>query len=113
AASHTWEVASQPIVDFCRAPWKGTQGDRMGAMQVYDEVKKMRSTIEETSGYARRLEREVATRDAYNLRTQAYIAHLEQTAAAPTIRSVVSARIRTTPVHRLITLARKGMRRPS
>ncbi|MCA1667943.1 MAG: glycosyltransferase, partial [Thermomicrobia bacterium] len=112
AASHTWEVASQPIIDFCCAPWKGTQGDRMGAMQVYDEVKKMRAIIEETSGYAKRLEREVATRDEYNLRTQEYIAHLERTVAEPTFRSVMGTRIRNTPVQRLVTLARKGMRRP-
>jgi len=112
AASHTWEVASQPIIDFCYAPWKGTQGDRMGATQVYDELKKMRATLEETSHYAKRLEREVATRDDYNLRTQAYIAHLERTVTEPTFRSVMGTRIRNTPVQRLVTLVRKGLRRP-
>ncbi len=111
AASHTWEVASKPLIDFCRHPWKGGYGKRMGAMKVYDELKTMRATLEETSIYAKRLEREVATRDDYNLRTQAYIAHLEQRATTPTFRSVLSTRIRNTPVQRLATLARKAMRR--
>ena len=111
AASHTWEVASTPILDFCRQPWKGAYGDRMGAMKVYDELKTMRATLEETSIYAKRLEREVATRDDYNLRTQTYITHLEHHVTAPTFRSVLGARIRNTPLQRLATLARKAMRR--
>jgi glycosyltransferase involved in cell wall biosynthesis len=111
AASHTWEVASKPILDFCRQPWKGAYGSRMGAMKVYDELKTMRATLEQTSIYAKRLEGEVATRDDYNLRTQAYIAHLERHATTPTLRSVLGARLRNTPVQRLATLARKAMRR--
>ncbi|MDQ6603609.1 MAG: glycosyltransferase [Chloroflexota bacterium] len=113
AASHTWEDASKPIVHFCRRPWRAERGERMGAMKVYDELKKMRATVDETSTYAKRLEREVATRDDFNISTQAYIAHLEWHAAARTFRSVLSERIRDTPVERLVALARKvqNMRR--
>jgi glycosyltransferase involved in cell wall biosynthesis len=111
AASHTWEDAITPIIDFCRQPWKPKHSERMAAMQVYDELRKMRATLEETSDYAKRLEREVAARDDYNLRTQAYIAHLEYHVALPSLRSVVGARLRNTPVQHLVTLARKGMRR--
>lgn len=111
AASHTWESASKPIIDFCRRPRKGEHGDRMGAMKVYDELKEMRATLEKTSTYAKRLEWEVATRDEYNLRTQSYIAHLEHHVTIPTFRSVLSARIRNTPAERLATFARKAMRR--
>jgi hypothetical protein len=111
AASHTWEVASKPIIDFCRQPWKGAYGERMEAMQVYDGLKTMRTILEETSIYAKRLEREVATRDDENRRTRDYIAHLEHLVTAPTFRAALGAWIRTTPVQRLATLARKAIRR--
>jgi len=111
AVSHTWEAVSQPIIDFCRQPRKGKYGARMGAMHVYDELKKMRAIADETSIYAKRLEREIAARDDYHVRMQTYITQLEHQVAAPSLRAFVGARIRNTPVERLVRFVRKGIQR--
>ncbi|MGI8857785.1 MAG: glycosyltransferase [Thermomicrobiales bacterium] len=107
ARSHTWEVAAQPIIDFCRAPWKGQQGDRMAGAALYDEMKKMRATIDETSNYAERLEREIANRDDHIARTGAYVTQLEYHVAVPSLRGFLAARVRTTPLRRLANRVRR------
>ncbi len=107
ARSHTWEVAAQPIIDFCRAPWKGQQGDRMAGAAIYDEMKKMRATIDETSHYAERLEREIANRDDHIARTGAYVAHLEHRVGSLSLRGFVAARVRTTPLRHLANRVRR------
>lgn len=110
AHAHTWEVAAQPIIGFCRRPWKGRQGPRMAAVEIYDEVKKMRATVEETSTYAERLEREIANRDAYIAHVHAHIAHLEQQTAAPPLRTYVAARVRGTRLRHLADRIRRNGR---
>jgi glycosyltransferase involved in cell wall biosynthesis len=100
ARSHTWEAAAQPIIDFCRAPWKGQRGDRVAAAGLYDEMKKMRATGEETSTYAKRLEHELANRDAH-------IAHLEQRIASPSLRALIATRVSSTPLQRIVNRVRR------
>jgi glycosyltransferase involved in cell wall biosynthesis len=107
ARSHTWEMAAQPIVDFCREPWRGQHGDRMAAMGLYDELKKMRTTVDETSTYAERLEREIANRDDHIARTGAYITQLEQRVASPSLRGFVAARVRATPLRHIADRVRR------
>jgi glycosyltransferase involved in cell wall biosynthesis len=107
ARSHTWEAAAQPIIDFCREPWKGQHGDRAAAAGLYDEMKKMRTTIDETSTYAERLEREIANRDDHIARTRAYTIQLEQRVASPSLRGFIAARVRTTPLGHIINRVRR------
>lgn len=106
ARSHTWEVAAQPIIDFCREPWKGQRGDRMAATGIYDELRKMHATLDETSTYAERLEREIANRDNY-------IAQLEQQVAPSSLRGLIGARIRTTSLRHLAHRMRRRQRAPA
>ena len=107
ARSHTWEAAAQPIIDFCRRPWKGQRGDRMAAMGLYDELKKMRATIDDTSTYAERLEREIANRDDHIARTGTYVTQLEQRVASPSLRGFVAARVQGTPLRHLANRVRR------
>jgi glycosyltransferase involved in cell wall biosynthesis len=107
AQSHTWEAATQPIIAFCRAPWKGQQGDSMAATGLYDEMKKMRTTIDETSTYAERLEREIANRDDHIARTGSYVAQLERRVASPSLRGFVAARVGNTPLRHLANRVRR------
>lgn len=107
AASHTWEVAARPIVEFCGRPWRGQRTTRMEAMRLYDDVKQLREVYFETSWYAQRLEREIATRDDHYAEVRAYIAQLEHLVRAPTFRSFVSARVRAAPLRRLADRVRR------
>lgn len=101
AHAYTWEEAAKPIIAFCHQPWKGGQTDRAAALELYDEIKKMRGTIHETSTYAKRLEREIAARDDHITRTQEYVTQLEGYVAAPSLRAFAAAFVRRTPVGHL------------
>lgn len=94
ARSYTWEMAARPIIDFCRAPRRGQHGDRTAATLIYDELKTIRGVIEETSTYAKRLEKEILNRDEHIAYIQDHVAQLERRVASPTLRAYVAARIR-------------------
>lgn len=107
ARSHTWEMAAQPIVEFCRHPWKGERGDRMATVAIYEEIRQMRATADETSTYAERLEKEIANRDAHIAYMQDATAHLERQVASQSLRALVSARARSTPLGHLANRIRR------
>ncbi len=111
APSYTWDAVAQPIVEFCRNPWKGVRGARMASLSLYEELKTMRSTLHETSLYAQRLEQEIETRDDHIARTHTYVKRLEEASASPSLRAVAAGYVRGTPLQPLVSKLRGLIRR--
>lgn len=111
APSYTWEAVAQPLIEFCRHPRKPKAEARTASIGFYDEMKATRHQAYETTAYAERLEREIAARDQQIAQIGQYARELEAQVAHPTLRSLVAARIRGTPLRGLAEQARKRIRR--
>lgn len=109
ARSYTWEVVAQPIVDYCHHPRKPVAGARAAHVAIYDEMKALRHLAGETTGYAERLEREIAARDHHIARTTRYVQELEQRVAHPSLRSFAATRLRTTSLRGMAAAVRRRL----
>lgn len=60
-AQFTWERVSEPLLDYCRAPW------RLGKTRAFDPTQSyihhLERTYDETAAYAERLEQVIAEKD--------------------------------------------------
>jgi glycosyltransferase involved in cell wall biosynthesis len=61
AGRHTWEIVSQPLLEYCAKPWK--LGEGRGADNATAYLHQLERLYSETAGYARRLEEAVAEKD--------------------------------------------------
>lgn len=68
ARRYTWEQAAEPLVRYCRAPWRLRVSGDGDAQARY--LSKLERLYTETAAYAQNLERAIAEKDAVLLRQQ-------------------------------------------
>ena len=62
APSFTWRAVTEPLLDYCRAPWRLGEARGSDASAAY--LQKLERLYTETAQYARDLERAIAEKDA-------------------------------------------------